>query len=393
MVVKTLHGLETVLAQELKELGAAEVHEGKRAVSFVGDKAMMYQANMCLRTALRILKPIDKFDAIGPDALYNQLKQIDWSQYLSITSTFAIDATINNSTYFTHSHYVALRSKDAIADQFMEKESKRPSVDTIEPDVRVNVHIADSTCTISLDSSSESLHKRGYRTRAGDAPINEVLAAGILLLSEWDGKQDLVDPMCGSGTFLIEAALLAMNRPPNLAREQFGFMHWKDYDESLYQQLKEDAAKAQQNDCPVIKGYDVAFGALSTARTNIEKAGLTEFITLDRADFFRKPPQTEGMYLIFNPPYGERMKLSEEDFYKKLGDVFKQQYTGSTVWMITSDLENTRFIGLRPSRRIGLFNGKLECKLLKYELYEGTKRSIKNQWKIFSYSSHGFQAT
>lgn len=369
-----MHGLESVLANELIDLGAAEVQEGKRAVSFEGDKSLMYRANMSLRTALRILKPISNFKAKTPDQLYDEIKKIDWSEYMTLRDTFLIDSTVNNSQYFTHSQYVALKSKDAIVDQFREKENDRPSIDTYEPDLRINIHITEDDCTVSLDSSGNSLHRRGYRLRTGEAPINEVLAAGIVLHTGWSGKGVFQDPMCGSGTLLIEAAMIAACIAPNVKREQFGFMPWKEYDKELFCQIRDEVRKGEKQTTAIIEGYDSHFGSISLAKANIEKAGLSSMITLERSDFFKKQHATEGMYLVFNPPYGERMKISESSFYEQIGTVFKQSFAGCTAWLITSDLENAKYIGLRPSRKIGLFNGKLECKLFKYEMYSGTKK-------------------
>jgi putative N6-adenine-specific DNA methylase len=373
-----MHGLEPLLANELVELGAETVQEGKRAVTFEGDKALMYRANLSLRTALRILKPIGTFRAQEPSQLYNELKKIDWSEYLSVRNTFVIDAIVNRSRYFNHSQFVAQKSKDAIVDQFRENEDDRPSVNTYDPDIRINVHIAEDECTVSLDSSGDSLHKRGYRIRTGEAPINEVLAAGIVMHSGWDGKAVFQDPMCGSGTLLIEAAMIAANKAPNINRKQFGFMPWKDFDQDLFDEIKADLEQKERKPNGAIEGYDSHFGSISVSRANIENAGLSDYITLDRSDFFRRQHPSDGMFLVFNPPYGERMKLEESEFYKKLGDVFKQHFAGCTAWLITSDMENAKHIGLRPSRRIGLFNGKLECKLFKFEMYAGTKKVHKH---------------
>lgn len=377
MVAKTLFGFEPILAKELRNLGAMDVKEGVRSVSFVGDKGFMYKANLSLRTAIKILKPIASFKVFSEEDLYKQIYKIDWENYLDSHETLAIDATVH-SQKFTHSKYVALKSKDAIVDRFREKFGKRPGIDLDFPTLRINIHIEKENCTVSLDSSGQSLHKRGYKTATNIAPINEVLAAGMLLLSGWDGQCDFLDPMCGSGTILIEAAMIACNIPPNLNKKEFGFERWKDWDEDLFEMIEASVLKKVRDFHFTIKGYDKAPSAVHKAKDNIENANLSEFITVEHEDFFKTEKQSERhLHMVFNPPYGERLNIDMPEFYKAIGDTLKQSYPGTHAWFITSNLESIKHVGLRPSRKIKLFNGSLESKLLKYEIYEGSKKAKK----------------
>ncbi|MEG9326930.1 THUMP domain-containing protein [Salinimicrobium catena] len=377
MVAKTLFGFEPLLAKELRNLGAMEVKEGVRSVSFVGDKGFMYKANLSLRTAIKVLKPIDSFKVFSEEDLYKKVKRMPWEKYLDATDTLAIDATVH-SDKFTHSKYIALKSKDAIVDRFREKYEQRPGIDLDFPTLRINMHIEKDTCTVSLDSSGQSLHKRGYKSATNIAPINEVLAAGMLLHSGWDGQCDFLDPMCGSGTILIEAAMIACNIPPNLNRKEFGFEKWKDWDEALFEKIEESVLKKMRDFHFTIKGYDKAPSAVHKAKDNVENANLSEFITVEQQDFFKSEKQTERhLHMVFNPPYGERLNIDMPEFYKAIGDTLKQSYPGTHAWFITSNLEAIKHVGLRPSRKIKLFNGSLESKLLKYEIYEGSKKAKK----------------
>ena len=375
MIAKTMHGLEEILIKELEDLGAKKIKKEIRAVEFYGDKNLLYKSNICLRTALRILKPISFFKVKNENDLYNQTKKINWENYISLNDTFIINTTISNSKKFNHNQYVSQKVKDAIVDQFREKHGRRPSINKFTPTIRINVHIKNEVCQLSLDSSGESLHKRGYRIQKGKAPINEVLAAGIVLLSEWDKKKILKDPMCGSGTILIEAAMISKNQAPNKNRKHFGFMNWKDFEQNLFQDINKELVKKEKNPMQKTEGLDYHFGAISAARKNISQAKLSENITLKRFDFFKQKKINEKRHVIFNPPYGERLDILDNDFYKKMGSILKNYYTNSTVWIITSDLENAKFIGLKPARKIKLFNGSLECNLLKYELYSGNKNN------------------
>lgn len=380
MVAKTMYGFEPLLAQELKQLGASYVKEGNRNVEFEGDTGFMYKANLCCRTAIKILKPIHKFKVNNEDDLYKGIYAMDWSQYMNATDTLAVDGT-TFSDNFTHSKYVALKTKDAIVDQFREQTGVRPDVDLDHPTLRINIHIDRDTCTVSLDSSGDSLHKRGYREHTNVAPINEVLAAGLLLMSGWDGLSHFHDPMCGSGTILIEAAMIACNIPPNINRPEFAFEKWKDWDVDLFEKIEESSLNKIRGFDYTITGSDESQSVMLMAQENIENANLAEFIKLKRQDFFKSEKQVDGhLHMVFNPPYGERIEVDNiQEFYGSIGDTLKQSYPGSQAWFITSNLEAQKFVGLRPSRKIKVFNGKLESKFLKYEVYEGTKKLHKLQ--------------
>jgi len=378
MLAKTLFGFEELLAKELLSLGAREIKEGVRSVSFVGDKGFMYKANLALRTSVRILKPIKSFKVESEEDLYDKIKLINWENYLDVDGTFAIDA-VANSERFTHSYYLALKSKDAIADYFRDKFGKRPNVDVKHPDLQVNIHIQKDFCTVSLDSSGDSLHKRGYRSATNIAPINEVLAAGLVLFSGYDGTQNFIDPMCGSGTILIEAAMIANNIPANINRKEFGFEKWNDFDEDLFNTIRNSLLKKVRDSHATIVGYDKAPSAIRKATDNIENAHLEDFIQVKQANFFETEKEVEGKTIIlFNPPYGERLEIDVPAFYKEIGDTLKRSYTNTNAWLITSDFENgLKNVGLRTSKKIKVFNGKLECRLVKYEMYEGSKK-VKN---------------
>ena len=378
MVAKTLFGFEPLLAKELRNLGAIDVKEGVRSVSFYGDKGFMYKANLSLRTAIKVLKPINSFKIFSEEDLYREINKMAWEDYLDNNQTLAVDATVH-SEKFTHSQYIALKTKDAIVDRFRDRTGQRPSVDLDYPNLRINIHIEKEFCTVSLDSSGQSLHKRGYKLATNIAPINEVLAAGMLLHSGWDGQCDFMDPMCGSGTILIEAAMIACNIPPNLNRKEFGFEKWKDWDEDLFEKIQESVLKKARDFHFTIKGYDKAPSAVQKAKDNIDNANLSEFISVEHEDFFKTEKQTERhLHMVFNPPYGERLNIDMPEFYKAIGDTLKQNYPGTHAWFITSNLDAIKHVGLRPSRKIKLFNGSLESKLLKYEIYEGSKKA-KNQ--------------
>ena len=378
MLAKTLFGFEELLAKELLTLGAREIKVGVRNVSFVGDKGFMYKANLALRTTVRILKPIMSFKVVSENDLYSQLQNIKWDDFLNVDGTFAVDA-VANSDNFTHSHYLALKSKDAIADYFRSKFGKRPNVDIKHPDLQVNIHIQKDYCTVSIDSSGDSLHKRGYRSATNIAPINEVLAAGLVLLSGYDGTQNFIDPMCGSGTILIEAAMIANNIPANINRKEFGFEKWSDFDETLFNKIRNSLLNKVKDSHTVIIGYDKAPSAVRKATDNIENAHLEDFIKVKQADFFHSEKELEGKtILLFNPPYGERLEIDVPFFYKKIGDTLKRGYTNTNAWLITSDFTNgLKNVGLRTSKKIKLFNGKLECRFVKYEMYEGSRKAKK----------------
>jgi putative N6-adenine-specific DNA methylase len=375
MIAKTFFGFEEILAKELVQLGGQKVEIGTRMVSFYGDKGFMYKANLSLRTAIKILIPIHSFKLLNDNSLYTGVKSIDWSQYITEHQTFVVDVTLY-SEHFNNSQYVGLKTKDAIVDQFRETTEKRPSIDKDFPDLRVHVHIDRDFCTVSLDSSGESLHQRGYRSATNIAPINEVLAAGILLLSGWDGKSHFLDPMCGSGTLLIEAAMIACNIPANINRKEFAFEKWKTWDNDLFDQIIDSLMKKTREFHYTITGYDKAPSAVHKAKDNVQNANLDEYIMISQNDFFNSQKTTEGpLHMVFNPPYGERLDIDMERFYREIGDAFKQNYPNTQAWFITANLEALKFVGLKPSRKIKLFNGKLEARLVKYDIYEGSKRT------------------
>lgn len=374
MIAKTLFGFEEILAKELLQLGAQDIEQGTRMVSFVGDKGFMYKANLALRTALKILKPIYYFRAFNEDSLYKGMQQIDWSKYLGASNTFVIDTTVHSDN-FKHSQFVAQKCKDAIVDQFKAKFGSRPSIDKDYPDLRINVHIDRDQCSVSLDSSGASLHQRGYKTATNIAPINEVLAAGMLLLSGWDGSCDFLDPMCGSGTILAEAAMIACNIPANINRKEFAFEKWQDWDNDLFDQIVNSLMKKTREFHYNIIGYDKAPSAVTKAKDNIRNANLDDYVKILECNFFETEKENTGpLHMLFNPPYGERLDIQLERFYREIGDTLKQSYPNTNAWFITANLEALKYVGLKPSRKIKLFNGKLEARLAKYEMYEGSKR-------------------
>ena len=397
MLAKTFKGLEEVLAQELIELGANDVLIERRAVSFMGDKALLYRANFCLRTAIRILVEIAKPQRLAiskntkpEDALYEAVKAIDWSKYMTAETTFAIDATVYSET-FRNSRFVTYRVKDAIADYWQEKAGKRPKVKVSDPDLLVNVHIANETVTVSLDSSGESLHKRGYRVATTEAPINEVLAAGMLLIAGWKGQSDFYDPMCGSGTLPIEAALIARNIAPGVFRKSFAFEKWLDFDAELWSDIYNDDSREREFD-HTIYGSDASFYAIQQATKNVKSAGVAKDVELRQIRLeelrveslelreveSRKTAslkvESEKIVMI-NPPYGERLASNKdmEDLYGKIGTALKHQFAGATAWIISSNEAAMKCIGLKPSKKMRLLNGELDCQFNKYELFNGKR--------------------
>lgn len=381
LLAKTFKGLETILAKELIALGANNVQIERRAVSFTGDLALMYKANLCCRTAVRILMPLKSFKAANADEVYNNAKSIAWDEIMNIKQTFIIDTTIF-SEEFRHSQFVAYRVKDAIADYFNEKYDKRPSVRLTNPDFYINVHISHTNCTISLDSSGESLHKRGYRASQTEAPISETLAAGMLDMAGWNGQCDFIDPMCGSGTFLIEAALKALNIPPCIYRQAFAFEKWNNYDKDLFDTIYNDDSMERPFNFK-IKGYDSSPRAVKTAEENIKSAGLSKYITVEQRSIADWEPQTEPALIVTNPPYGERLLNADlYGLYRQLGETLKHKFTGSTAWVISSHVECLQNMGLRPSEKIKLLNGALECEFWKLELFAGKRNDfIRKKYK------------
>lgn len=381
MKATTFHGLEDVLANELLKLGARDIVPFKRGVAFTGDKGFLYKANLCLRTALKILVPIYSFKASHENELYEGIKRFDWSQYLTPESTIAIDSTVN-SDFFNHTLYVSQKTKDAICDQFVDKVNKRPNVDLEKPDLRIYVHIFKDQVNVSLDSSGDTLYKRGYRVDIDTAPIKEVLAAGIVLLSGWQPHLPLYDGMCGSGTLGIEAALYANNIPPGVFREEFGFMRWNDFDKELFDKIYESCINKIKEDTPYILSSDIDLKPLEIAKRNGAAAKVDDVIQYKHISFFDLKPNKPHGTILLNPPYDERMKIEDTNaFYKKIGDKLKQDFGGWNCWLITSNMEAIKHIGLHPSKKITLFNAALECKLLKYEMYSGSKKASKQNLK------------
>ncbi len=374
-IIKTLQGLEPVLAAELLAMGATEIQELKRAVSCSGDQRLLYRANYELRTALRVLVPIHGFRAQDEKSFYRGIQSVDWNQYLGVMDTLAIDATVSGE-HFRHSHYISLLAKDAIVDQFRDRFGRRPSVNLDAPSLRLHVRIHGNQCDLLLDASGDSLHKRGYRRDIVEAPVNEVLAAGMILLTGWTGDSTFVDPMCGSGTLPIEAAMIAMRIPPQRNREGFGFFRWKDFDKNLWQDVKATAdAKIREPQCQIFAS-DMDIRARNATAINLMAAGLEQVVHLDKIAFEKlEPPEVPGV-LVTNPPYDERLKVDEiSAFYQSIGDRLKQAWPGWTAWLISSNMEAWKKFGLRPSRKITLFNGPLECYFQKFDLYAGKKHS------------------
>lgn len=374
-VAKTSFGFEHLLAGELSAIGAQNVRPGHRAVYFEGDKTVMYKANLYSRLSLRILKPIATFPAANEQQLYDGIKKIRWEKYLATGDTIAVDGVTVKSN-LTHSLYIALKTKDAIVDQFREKTGQRPSVDLNFPTVRINVHLSSDVANVSLDSSGESLHKRGYRQETGEAPLNETLAAGMILLSGWDQRSPLTDFMCGSGTILIEAALLARRIAPGTFRKEFGFERWRDFDAGLWRSLLEEAKANEFTDLPFrITGTDRSSQMIRSAKMNAAAAGVASDIDFHALRFEDYTPEIPAQTIIVNPPYGGR--ITDDDLfylYEQIGDQLKKKYSGSNAWILTANRDAAKHIGLHPSRKIQVFNGALECRFLKYEMYKGTKK-------------------
>ena len=375
MVAKTLFGFEDLLAKELTNLGARDVNKGIRMVSFSGDKGFMYKANLSLRTAIKILKPISSFRLVSEQELYQHIYNMPWEEHLSENGSLAINATVH-SLRFKHSQYIALKTKDAIVDRFRDQKGVRPNIDLRFPDLKINIHIDKNHCTVSLDSSGESLHRRGYKTATNIAPINEVLAAGLIMLSGWDGQSDFRDPMCGSGTILIEAAMIACNIPPNLMRKEFAFERWQDWDVELFEKIESSLLSKTRDFHFKISGFDKSPSAVRKALDNVKNAHLEEFISVNHEDFFKtKKGEETPLHMVFNPPYGERLEqLDVVSFYADIGSTLKHGYPGTNAWFITSNLEGLKSVGLKPSRKIKLFNAKLEARLVNYKMYEGSKK-------------------
>ena len=379
MKATTFHGLEDVLVNELLKLGAKNIEPFKRGVAFTGDKGFMYKANLCLRTALKVLVPLFSFHADNEHELYENIKKFEWETLLGTDDTLAINATVN-SEIFNHSLYVSQKTKDAICDRFVDKFSVRPDVNLDRPTIRIYVHIFQNFVNVSLDSSGDSLFKRGYRVDIDTAPMKEVLAAGMVLLSNWQPHLPLIDGMCGSGTLGIEAALFANNIPPGVFREEFGFMKWRDYDKELWDTIYTSSINRIKDDMPNIISSDIEIIPLEMAKRNGAVAKVDDVIQYEHISFFDLMPTKPHGTILLNPPYDERIKMEDTNaFYKQIGDKLKKDFGGWTCWIITSNMEAMKCIGLHPSKKMTLFNASLECKLLKFEMYSGSKKESKQK--------------
>jgi putative N6-adenine-specific DNA methylase len=377
MIAKTFFGFENILADELLKLGAKKILIGVRNVSFYGDLGFLFKSNLYLRSAIRILMPLNSFQLNNEKDLYSSIFNFNWEDYISVENTFIVESVLN-SDLFSHSLFVSQRVKDGIVDRFRKLCNKRPNVDVENPDFKINIHISKNICTISLDSSGKPLNQRGYRSQTNIAPINEVLAAGIIMLSNWDCESDFLDPMCGSGTILIEAAMYATNYPVNIKRQRFSFMNWKNFDSDLFEMIKKSVLKKVKPFKNKIIGYDKVPSAILKCNQNVLNSGFDKIIEVSEDDFFMtKKNNDKYLHILFNPPYGERLKIDIQSFYKQIGDTLKTNYSNSNAWFITSSIEALKYVGLRPSRKIKLFNGKLESRLAKYEIYRGTKKTHK----------------
>lgn len=381
MIAKTFMGLENVLAKELTDLGANNIQTGRRMVSFTGDKEMLYRANFQLHTAIRILKPIAHFKARSAEDMYDEVKKIDWSQYIGEGKTFSVDSVVY-SEEFRNSRFVTYKVKDAIVDQFREHTGKRPNISVTNPDIRLNIHIAEDNATLSLDSSGESLHRRGYRQESVEAPLNEVLAAGMILMTGWQGETDFIDPMCGSGTLLVEAALIARNISPGVFRKEFAFEKWEDFDQDLFDEIYNDDSK-ERDFKHHIYGYDIDMKAVNTARLNVRAAGLSKDVSVEQADIkdFTKP--TDKSIMVTNPPYGERISTPNLlATYKTIGERLKHAFGGNDAWILSYREECFDQIGLKPSIKIPVYNGSLECEFRKYAMFEGKMKEFRSEGGI-----------
>jgi len=378
LIAKTFMGLEPVLAEELTNLGANNVQIGRRMVSFTGDKEMMYRANFQLHTAIRVLKPIARFKACSAEDMYDEVKKIDWSQYIQKGKTFSVDSVVY-SEEFRNSRFVTYKVKDAIVDQFRESTGDRPNISVTNPDIRLNIHVAEDQATLSLDSSGESLHRRGYRQESVEAPLNEVLAAGMILMTGWKGDTDFIDPMCGSGTLLVEAALIARNMSPGIFRKEFAFERWADFDADLLDRIYNDDSKEREFNHHIY-GYDIEMKAVNTARLNARAAGMSDIISIEQRDIKDFTQPAGKAIIVTNPPYGER--ISTPDLlgtYRVIGERLKHAFSGNDAWILSYREECFEQIGLKPSLKIPVYNGSLECEFRKYSLFDGKMKVFRSE--------------
>jgi len=378
MIAKTFYGFEDLLSEELLKLGAQKIEKGLRNVTFYGDKGFLYKSNLSLRTALKILKPIAEFRFKDVDEYYEKINNIKWELYMDYASSFLINSVVFHSNIFNNSKYTSLKAKDAIVDRFRDKYNQRPNINSFNPDLRIEIHVNKNYCTVSLDSSGESLHKRGYKKYNSAAPLNEVLAAGIILMSDWDKKSDLLDPMCGTGTILIEAAMIARNVAPNLNRSFFAFEKWKDWDEDLFELIEKSVLGKIVDFDNKLYGFDISLSMIKKAEKNIEISQVDVDIEVLTKDFLKSSKEDQDdLFIIINPPYDKRISADVKSLYKSIGDTLKNNYQFSDVWIITANLEAIKSIGLKTSKKIKLFNSNLESRLLNYKIYPGTKK-VKN---------------
>ena len=381
LIAKTFMGLENVLAQELTQIGANNVQIGRRMVSFTGNKELMYRANFQLHTAIRILKPIRHFKAHSAEDVYEEVQKLDWSKYIGEGKTFSVDSVVY-SDEFRNSRFVTYKVKDAIVDQFRERTGNRPNISVANPDIKLSIHIAEDDATLCLDSSGESLHRRGYRQESVEAPLNEVLAAGMILMTGWKGETDFIDPMCGSGTLLVEAALIARNISPGVFRKEFAFEKWPDFDQELFDHIYNDDSQEREFNHKIY-GYDIDMKAVNTANFNVRAAGLTQIIEVKQADFkdFKKPANKS--IIVTNPPYGERISTPNLlGTYKMIGERLKHEFGGNEAWVLSYKEECFESIGLKPSIKIPLYNGSLECEFRKYTMFEGKLKEFREDGGI-----------
>ena len=372
LVAKTSFGLENILADEIKAIGGQNITLGNRAVFYEGDLKIIYKSNYFLRTALRVLKEIEFFHFKNVEQFYLKCKNFEWKHHFGVEQSFVIHSTVGNSKDFTNSMFASLKAKDAIADYFRNKIGKRPNVDTENPEIVIDLHIHGDTCVISLDSSGESLHKRGYRMNQGEAPLNEVLAAGMIQLAGWTGNSDFMDPMCGSGTLPVEAAMIAQNIPAGRFRKNYAFENWNDFDQLLFEDIKKSTVKKEFNHR--IFASDISGSNLLNAQTNARRALVFNKIKFKVSDFKDLQTDFENGMIIINPPYGERLKDSDlTDLYAMMGERLKHQYAGSTAWILSSSVESFKHVGLKPEIRVDLYNGALKCKFNKYKMFTGKR--------------------
>ena len=375
MIAKTFYGFEEILSDELLKIGAQKIIKGNRNVSFYGDKGFMYKSNISLRTALKIIKPIKEFRFNDINEYYKKIYEIKWENYLDFNSSFLINSVVFNSKIFNNSKFTSLKAKDAIVDRFRNKFNKRPSINSFNPELKIEIHVNRDFCTVSLDSSGESLHKRGYKKYNSAAPLNEVLAAGIILMSDWDKKSDLLDPMCGTGTFLIEAAMIARNIAPNLNRLDFAFEKWKDWDEKLFETIEESVKNKEIEFEHKLYGFDISSAMVKKAEKNIEISNLGVDIEIVKKDFLTSTKtDNDKLHILINPPYDKRISVDVNELYKKIGNTLKNNYLHSNVWLISANLEAIKSIGLKSSKKIKLFNANLESRLLNYNIYPGSRK-------------------